>query len=85
MEYGLFILLSWAGIGGIERLETFPNHRECIEVAKQLSKEDKYQIAQGFEYEVKDVGSMDKVKYFCLLYTSPSPRDISGSRMPSSA
>ena len=21
----------------------------------------------------------------CLLYTSPSPRDISGSRMPSSA
>ena len=26
------------------------------------------------------------LKYlFCLLYTSPSPRDISGSRMPSSA
>ena len=23
--------------------------------------------------------------YLCLLYTSPSPRDISGSRMPSSA
>ena len=23
--------------------------------------------------------------WFCLLYTSPSPRDISGSRMPSSA
>ena len=23
--------------------------------------------------------------YNCLLYTSPSPRDISGSRMPSSA
>ena len=23
--------------------------------------------------------------HFCLLYTSPSPRDISGSRMPSSA
>ena len=22
---------------------------------------------------------------YCLLYTSPSPRDISGSRMPSSA
>ena len=26
----------------------------------------------------------DNPKY-CLLYTSPSPRDISGSRMPSSA
>ena len=24
-------------------------------------------------------------KYFCLLYTSPSPRDLSTSRMPSSA
>ena len=26
-----------------------------------------------------------RVVLFCLLYTSPSPRDISGSRMPSSA
>ena len=25
------------------------------------------------------------VRCYCLLYTSPSPRDISGSRMPSSA
>ena len=25
------------------------------------------------------------IYYGCLLYTSPSPRDISGSRMPSSA
>ena len=30
---------------------------------------------------LKDSG-MDVI---CLLYTSPSPRDISGSRMPSSA
>ena len=27
----------------------------------------------------------DERDLFCLLYTSPSPRDISGSRMPSSA
>ena len=26
-----------------------------------------------------------EVVYFCLLYTSPSPRDQRGSRMPSSA
>ena len=25
------------------------------------------------------------IEYFCLLYTSPSPRDLSTSRMPSSA
>ena len=29
--------------------------------------------------------SFESPKVFCLLYTSPSPRDISGSRMPSSA
>ena len=28
---------------------------------------------------------IDKQTNDCLLYTSPSPRDISGSRMPSSA
>ena len=27
----------------------------------------------------------DQWGFICLLYTSPSPRDISGSRMPSSA
>ena len=37
-----------------------------------------------FERTVKMVA---KIGYMgaCLLYTSPSPRDISGSRMPSSA
>ena len=35
----------------------------------------------------EDAPKFDKIKYSkaCLLYTSPSPRDISGSRMPSSA
>ena len=30
-------------------------------------------------------GSIFTVDYTCLLYTSPSPRDLSTSRMPSSA
>ena len=35
--------------------------------------------------EIKD-GPVKIYKFIpCLLYTSPSPRDISGSRMPSSA
>ena len=33
--------------------------------------------------EAKD--SMDPQLYLCLLYTSPSPRDMRRSRMPSSA
>ena len=31
------------------------------------------------------MGMANAMSYICLLYTSPSPRDISGSRMPSSA
>ena len=31
------------------------------------------------------LGDMNEVIYNCLLYTSPSPRDQRGSRMPSSA
>ena len=30
-------------------------------------------------------GTICNLSLICLLYTSPSPRDISGSRMPSSA
>ena len=32
-----------------------------------------------------DIHRLPKLDKYCLLYTSPSPRDISGSRMPSSA
>ena len=33
----------------------------------------------------EEIESTQKIKYTCLLYTSPSPRDLSTSRMPSSA
>ena len=39
----------------------------------------------GFMSHMDISGSILGVVKFCLLYTSPSPRDISGSRMPSSA
>ena len=44
---------------------------------------DKLTYAGNLE-NLKDVEG-DPRHVFCLLYTSPSPRDISGSRMPSSA
>ena len=31
------------------------------------------------------VGHLDLIEEVCLLYTSPSPRDLAQSRMPSSA
>ena len=39
---------------------------------------------EGLEAELS--GHLERITHqACLLYTSPSPRDISGSRMPSSA
>ena len=41
-----------------------------------------------FKRVVMDYMDLDKIKIYqssCLLYTSPSPRDQRGSRMPSSA
>ena len=35
--------------------------------------------------EVEPVINAFTYRHFCLLYTSPSPRDLSTSRMPSSA
>ena len=39
-------------------------------------------VSQGDNATAKDV---ETTQHFCLLYTSPSPRDQRGSRMPSSA
>ena len=32
-----------------------------------------------------EIITLDRLDYSCLLYTSPSPRDLAVSRMPSSA
>ena len=42
-------------------------------------------IVAGTGNKVEDFGVGFYTKYGCLLYTSPSPRDLSTSRMPSSA
>ena len=47
------------------------------EIIKALSNNEKIEL-RGF-------GTFSAKHRFCLLYTSPSPRDIRRSRMPSSA
>ena len=37
------------------------------------------------EFNMSVITTVPNVSYNCLLYTSPSPRDLSTSRMPSSA
>ena len=57
-----------------------------------------YELAEEFFLQMKDPNTSEEMKkrkqallnkydenHFCLLYTSPSPRDQRGSRMPSSA
>ena len=39
----------------------------------------------AINYVIKAGGPAVKTSFFCLLYTSPSPRDRQKSRMPSSA
>ena len=58
-----------------------------IQRSKEVGIEKLLTISTSFESfsRVKDLINKDEMIYGCLLYTSPSPRDISGSRMPSSA
>ena len=49
---------------------------------------ERWRIYRGDQVMVvagKDKGQVGTVSKVCLLYTSPSPRDQRGSRMPSSA
>ena len=67
---------------------------EMKEVKAQIKDyvRDHYKYYGWYPYDV-EVGNvvysyeeyMDILSMTCLLYTSPSPRDQSGSRMPSSA
>ena len=56
--------------------EIYPNYEAII------YEDRKYTWNEVYKRAVKFASALSKI---CLLYTSPSPRDISGSRMPSSA
>ena len=53
------------------------NHRAMLRLSTLLIKTGKYEEAQSFLESL--------TRKYCLLYTSPSPRDATLSRMPSSA
>ena len=52
---------------------------------KRRAGEDVIDMGMGNPSDPPQQLVVDKLAEACLLYTSPSPRDISGSRMPSSA
>ena len=46
---------------------------------------DQLGISNDESFELYNQGLLDEWDWICLLYTSPSPRDATLSRMPSSA
>ena len=62
----------------------------CIDLYYEgCCESDPVKIKQAFDENAMISGylpdGLHEMNLDCLLYTSPSPRDISGSRMPSSA
>ena len=57
-----------------------------LDLDKRLYKED-IQLSIAYSKALKkiDILSSNEQRSICLLYTSPSPRDATLSRMPSSA
>ena len=81
-------------------LEDLSYHQDIPETANTLEGNSKIKADVVYDYfnlpcfaddtglEVEILGGEPGVysaRYACLLYTSPSPRDLSTSRMPSSA
>ena len=58
----------------------------AIHNAEQSPNEaDRFQLVENYVDHIIDGMDTDSLVHICLLYTSPSPRDVEESRMPSSA
>ena len=86
-----FILYETVGVGQSEH-DIVKAADLCIVVLVpesgdeiQMMKAGLIEIADLFVINKSDRDGANRLSSICLLYTSPSPRDISGSRMPSSA
>ena len=54
------------------------------EQLEQIALSQNWELVLSNKVDLESINILEK-KNFCLLYTSPSPRDLSTSRMPSSA
>ena len=61
-----------------------PSAQSVSDVSKNIDQNIDVEVCLWDE-RLSTVGAFNLSSQLCLLYTSPSPRDISGSRMPSSA
>ena len=75
------VAIIGSGAAGLSLALSLANYCNVTVISKGALTEGSTLYAQGGIAAVFD----KKNDSICLLYTSPSPRDISGSRMPSSA
>ena len=62
-----------------------PNGSGKSTLSNILSGKKGYDVTGDVLFENKNLFDLETEERACLLYTSPSPRDLSTSRMPSSA
>ena len=75
----VFMLLFFFMVATVLRTE-----EEMVRVIRPEASEI-YKIEKKHLIRYINIGPPQDKRYGCLLYTSPSPRDLSTSRMPSSA
>ena len=67
-------------------LELFDRKKKPIELTPEGEKLiAQFKVVYNESENLNDLVQETKKEFTCLLYTSPSPRDLSTSRMPSSA
>ena len=71
-------LIEWTKKGGVKSIVI------CVSYLRK-SIEDYFEDGSKFGVKIEYAISNKPLATACLLYTSPSPRDQRGSRMPSSA
>ena len=76
-------------IGMAKQIENLPNAKERFSFASEIFERNLFEICELNTEPANPLFDLNNTRNtqicLCLLYTSPSPRDISGSRMPSSA
>ena len=77
-------------IASIKSTQKITSAMEMVAASKIKKTQNEMQLGRPYSEKIKEVishiaNSSSEYSHPCLLYTSPSPRDLSTSRMPSSA
>ena len=95
LQQGLTLieLMVALAIVGLLSAVVYPRYQNYVSQARRVDAQTQLLSAQqwmerlyneSYDY-AKSAEGQDVTALLCLLYTSPSPRDLSTSRMPSSA